>query len=133
MTDIFAIATRKKFRFDTPQGFLCVEDLWDLPLQTIRPNKASLDAIAIGLNREIKESDTTSFVDDAPTASDDTKTMFDIVLHVISVRKEENKAAETKRINVEKKNRILEIIASKEDESLASKSVDELRELVGTL
>ena len=133
MTDIFAIATRKKFRFETPQGFLAVEDLWDLPLQTIRPNKASLDAIAIGLNREIKESDTTSFVDDAPTASDDTKTMFDIVLHVISVRKEENKAAETKRINVEKKNRILEIIASKEDEALAGKSVDELRELVGAL
>ncbi len=133
MTDIFAIATRKKFRFETPQGLLCAEDLWDLPLQTIRPNKASLDAIAIGLNREIKESDTTSFVDDVPTASDDTKTMFDIVLHVISVRKEENKAAETKRINVEKKQRILEIIANKEDESLASKSVDELRELVGTL
>jgi hypothetical protein len=132
MNDIFAIAARKKFRFNTSQGLLSVEDLWDLPLQTTRPNRASLDNIAISLNRELKESETTSFVDDRPTANDDAKTMFDIVLQVIEVRKEENKASETLRVNAEKKQRILEIIANKEDEALAGKSVDELRELVGS-
>lgn len=133
MTDIFAIATRKKFRFDTTQGQLCIEDLWDLPLQTTRPNRASLDTIAIELNKELKDSDTTSFVDDAPVSNDDVKAKFDIVLHIIEVRKAENKAEETQRVSAQKKQRMLELIANKEDEALAGKSIEELRELVGTL
>lgn len=131
--ELFATASRLKLRFDTAQGSLSAEDLWDLPLQTIRPVRASLDNIAIGLNKQLKEAGTTSFVDDAPLGNDDLKTKFDIVLYVISVRKEESKAEETRRANSEKKQRILELIAGKEDEALAGKSIDELRVLVGAL
>lgn len=131
--ELFAIASRSKLRFDTAQGSLGTEDLWDLPLQTSRPNRASLDNIAIGLNKLLQDAGTTSFVDESPIGNNDLKTKFDIVLYVISVRKEESKAAETLRLNSEKKQRILEIIAGKEDEALAGKSIEELRTLVGTL
>lgn len=131
--DIFAIASRKKLRFDTPQGLLCAEDLWDLPLKTTRAGRASLDGIAVQLNKEIKESDTTSFVDEAPAANDDLKTQFDIALHIIAVRKAENQAEETKRANAEKKQQILSLIADKQNEELKGKSLEELNALVAAL
>ena len=131
--NLFEQASRLKLRFDSAQGPISAEDLWDLPLQTIRANRASLDAIAIDLNRQLKDAGTVSFVDDAPAGSDELKAKFDIVLRVIEVRKAENKAEDLRRANVEKKQQILSIIASKENEALASKSVDELRELVGAL
>lgn len=128
--NIFENASRIKCRFDSPQGTLCVEDLWDLPLQTSRVGKASLDNIAINLDKQIKDSGTVSFVDAAPAGNNELNLKFEIVKHIIEVRKAENLAAETRRTNAEKKQRILALIGQKEDEALASKSVDELRELV---
>lgn len=133
MENLFIQASRLKCRFDSPQGPLAVEDLWDLPLQTTRVNRASLDNIAIGLNKKLKEDGSVSFVDDAPAGSDELKIKFDIVLHVIEVRKAENKAEELRRVNAEKKQQILSIISTKENEALAGKSIEELRELVGAL
>jgi hypothetical protein len=133
MSDLFATASRKKFRFDTPQGQLAAEDLWDLPLQTTRTGRASLDTIAIALDKQIKNVGTVSFVDDAPAGSEDLKAKFDIVLHIIEVRKAENKAEETRRANVEKKQQILSIIANKENEALSGKSIEELQSIAATL
>ena len=131
--DLFEIAARKKYRFATTQGSLSVEELWDLPLKTTRPGKASLNDVAISLNRDLKESATESFVDDAPTGNTDVQTMFDIVKRVIAVRKEENAAEETRRVNAEKRNRIREILADKQDESLKGKSAEELTALLNSL
>lgn len=131
--NLFIAASRNKVRFDTVQGQLSVEDLWDLPLQTTRGGRACLDTIAIELDQQLKNAGTTSFVDEAPVGNDELKMKFDIVLHVIEVRKAENKAAEVLRANAERKQKILSLIADKENDALASKSVDELRSLVSTL
>jgi hypothetical protein len=131
--NLFIAASRNKVRFDTVQGQLSIEDLWDLPLQTTRSGRACLDTIAIELDQRLKNAGTTSFVNDAPVGNDELKMKFDIVLHVIEVRKAENKAVEVLRANAERKQKILSLIANKEDEALASQSVDELRELVSTL
>ena len=133
MDNLFAQASRRKLRFDSPKGLLSVEDLWDLPLRSTHAGKASLDNIAIALNKELKEAGTTSFVDDAPAGNEELRMGFEVVLHIIEVRKAENKTEELRRINAEKKQQILSIISAKENEALAGKSIDELRELVGTL
>ena len=47
--NIFEQATRQAFRFESPKGFLTVEDLWNLPL-TNNTGRANLDGINAGIN-----------------------------------------------------------------------------------
>lgn len=132
--DIFLLASRAKLRFDTPAGSLSSEDLWDLPLTTTRRNAPSLDDIAIALDQQIKTvGETTSFVRKTTKVNETLKLKFAVVKAIIDIRLEEQDAAETKAANDDKKRRILEIIAHKQDEELAGKSVDELKELVNAL
>lgn len=126
---MFDQASRLKIRFETKKGLLSTEDLWDLPLT----GAVSLDQIAIGLNRQLKESDTESFVLKGKASDELLKLKFEIVKHVISVRLAEAEKEEEIRVNREKRQRILAIIAEKEDESLKSTSLEELRKLANEL
>lgn len=131
----FEQATRLKLRFNTAKGALTVEDLWDLPL-TSGTGKPNLDTIAVGLYTELREAgEAISFVTPNETASAK-KTLqakFDIVKHIIDVRVAENKAEADARKNREFKQRVLEIIAEKKDDSLKGKSLEELQALAATL
>lgn len=131
MSNLFEKAVREKVRFDTPQGRIGVEELWDLPL-TSKTGKANLDDIARGLHNKIKAGADISFVTAVRT---DTATQFefDIVKHVIDVRLAENEAASKARENAEKKQRLLSLIAQKEDAALAETSLDDLRKMVEAL
>ena len=130
---MFEKASRVYLRFDTPQGLLTVEDLWKLPLTSTRAGRANLDDIAVALFRQLKESDTESFVKKAAKKDDTTQLAFDIVKHIIDVRMAEDEAAAAQRANKEKKRRILEIIAQKEDAQLFDASLDELKAMAETL
>ncbi len=132
---MFEKAARLKLRFNTHIGQLSVEDLWDLPLTSTDARKANLDVIAIALDKELKETTTTSFVKKVSKGSvvDLARLKFDIVLRVIEVRQIEAEAADLKRVNAEKKQRLLELISQKQDEALKGKSVDELQALVNAL
>ena len=127
--NMFEFASRNKLRFETVNGILSVEDLWDLPLTSTR--RANLDDIAKELNRKIKESSEESFV--TPKAADkESAVAFEIVKHVIGVKMAENEAV---RVSAEKKRqreRILEIIAQKQDEELKGKGLEELKSLLDT-
>lgn len=134
-TTLFEQASRLKLRFDSPKGLLTVEDLWDLPLTSPSGNRANLDSIAISLHKQTRDAaDTVSFVASSENKrSDELYLAFEIVKHVIRVRvaeRDELKAAADRR---EKRQRILELIAKKEDGELESKSVDELRSLAESL
>lgn len=126
---MFEKATRLKVRFESPKGLLSVEDLWDLPL-TSGTGKANLDDIAKGLHRKLKEDDDVSFVLKDKKSDKVEQLKFDIVKHIIDVRLAEFEAMEAHRANVKKKQRILEIIATKEDESLKGQSLEELKKMV---
>lgn len=122
---MFDIASREKFRFDSGRGLLTVEDLWDLPLQSAKnPN---LDDIARGLFRKLKSGDDVSFVSEEKKSNRVDQLKFDIVKHIIDVKVAENKAAAEARANKERKARLLEILADKQDESLRNMTVDQLR------
>jgi hypothetical protein len=130
--NIFERASRLKLRFETPKGLLSAEDLWDLPL-TSTTGKANLDDVARSLHRQIKESETESFVVKPAKADEAAQIGFEVVKHVIEIRLAE---AEEKRVlteNREKKQRILELISRKQDEALSAKSVEELQEMVSAL
>jgi len=125
---MFEKATRLKLRFDSPRGLLSIEDLWDIPL-TSGTGKPNLDDIAKGLHRELRNSsETESFVTPASdTGNDELQLKFDLVKHVIDVRVAERNAAADAAKRRENKQRILEIVAMKEDESLRGKSLEELK------
>lgn len=123
---MFEQSTRNKDRFETSQGLLTVEDLWDLPLTSTR-GRANLDDIARGLSKKLKETETESFVIKAPKADETTQRKFAIVKHIIEVRLAENEAAATIRANKEKKQQLLALIAQKENEQLQGHTLEELR------
>lgn len=133
--ELFAEASRRKLRFETPQGQLSVEELWDLPLTSGRVARANLDAIAVDLNKQLQSVGTDTFVrrPGTPRANEVLKLKFDIVLQVIDIRQTEADAEGTARANAEKKQQMLAMIANKENEALSSKSVEELRAMVATL
>lgn len=124
---MFEKAARLKLRFDTSRGALSVEDLFDLPLQTTRANGVSLDQIAIALDKKLRETTTVSFVDDTTTANAETQLQFDLVKHVIGIKKAENAAAKAKQDAAARKQHLMELINKKKDEALGAKSIEELQ------
>lgn len=132
MENMFERATRGKVRYETPKGYLSVEDLWDLPL-TSRTNKANLDDIARGLNKQLKETDEESFVVKRRSENEEVRLKFDIVKYIIDVRLQENEEADKKAAIKQKKERLLTIIAQKEDEQLLGTSLDELKAMAESL
>lgn len=129
---IFEQASRLKLRIETSKGQLSAEDLWDLPLSSTT-GKANLNDIAKALHRKLKNSDEISFVDAVVSTDTATQLSFDLVKHVIDVRLAENSAAAVIRDNREKRNKIMEILARKEDESLLSASSEDLRAMLASL
>lgn len=127
MEKIFETATRLKVRYQTQNGILMVEDLWDLPLDS--KVKASLNSIAIQLNRQIKDSGEESFIGKSKV-DPVLQLKFDIVKYVIDTKLSE---AEDKANALAKKQyneKILKLIDEKEDEALKGKSADELKKLL---
>jgi hypothetical protein len=128
---MFEEASRLKLRFETGQGFINCEDLWDLPLT--HRNRANLDAVAQNLNREIKGQSEESFVvqkDERDTILD---LQFDIVKHIIKVKLAESGARKNKVENDAKIKRLREIAADKEEEGLLQKTPEEIAAMIKEL
>ena len=126
---MFEQASRLKVRFESEAGNISVEDLWDVPLTS---NGVSLDKIARSLNRQLKESEEQSFVQ--PTTQDSlTQLKFEIVKHIINVKIQEKETAQqTAEVKI-RKERLLAILANKQDAELQSKSSEEIEQLIKDL
>lgn len=135
MSEIFAIASRKKVRFNTAKGALTVEDLWDLPLSSSSDKAVSLDAIAVSLHNQLLSTPSrVSFVNTTTTAGDDeTQLKFDVVMYVLNVRKEEQDKRLIEAANKTKRQNILALIQQKENAALSEMSLDDLRKMVENL
>lgn len=131
--ELFEKAARLKLRFETPQGVVTAEDLWDLPLTSAK-GRANLDDVAKDLAVALNGAGAVqSFVNKSAPSNERLETAFALVKRVIDVRLAEREAAETARTRKAQKERILELIERKEDEALAGKSMDELRQLAAAL
>lgn len=132
-SNIFEQASREKLRFETPRGHVSVEDLWDLPLSSTSPNKPNLDDVARGIHKQLKESEEVSFVQ--PVTAKDGSAMlgFEVVKHIIAVKMAERDAARLASDKAAQKQKIMGLIAQKQDEQLSSKSLEELTAMVSAL
>lgn len=130
--NIFAIATQNKFRYPY-KGLITTEDLWDLNLE-------QLDVIYKTLNKEV----TSAYDDDkyslmaqtscGPKGVDAILSMkINIVKYIFDEKFDTARKREAEAVNAEKKRRILEVLAKKQDESYNNMSEDELREMLNEL
>ena len=123
---MFEKATRLKLRFQTNVGMLAVEDLWDLSLQ-------GLNGLAKSLNRDIKESEETDFLKEISSENIVTKLQFDIVLHVLNTKKSEADDRKNAAVRKEKKEKLLAILARKQDSALEDMSEDDIKKMLEEL
>lgn len=127
--NLFEKATRAALRFESAVGHITTEDLWSMPLTS--STRANLNDIAKGLHSQLKAADgEVSFVEPAAKSNEELQLKFDVVKRVIDVRVEERNAARAAAEKSVKKQKIMEIIALKEDQSLSNASVEELRAML---
>lgn len=117
---MFEKASRMKLRFNTQRGVLSVEDLWDLPL-------IQLDNIAIALNKKLQESKTESFIKTRTKDTTELELKFNIAKHIIDVKlqEQEDRLLESKK--KAKRQKILDLMAKKQDAELEGKSLEEIK------
>lgn len=125
--NLHELAIRKKYRFPSVQGDLNAEQLYGLPLKSKRDSDADLKSIAIALHQEIQLVADTNFVDDdVPQIDVDLQNRFELVKHVIDVKKREIAAAKVAAQNNAARVKIAEIRNRKQDAALEDKSIEEL-------
>lgn len=123
--NVFEKATREKYRFPY-KGNITVEDLWDLP-------STQLDTVYKALNAEKKTTEEDSLLGQRTKQE---QCLFDkiaIVKYIFAYKQTEAEARRQKAANDEKKRRIMELIASKEDAVLGEKSIDDLKKMLSEL
>lgn len=128
---LFENATRRKYKFESAQGLITVEDLWDLDLKSKRG--ACLDDVAKAVNRQLKTVSEESFVDQPTKGNTELQEKLEIVKHIIATKQAENEAARQKADRSAQKARVLEILAKKQDDKLSNLSEEELSNLAKEL
>lgn len=130
---MFEKATRQQLRFNSKKGLLSVEDLWTLPLKTNSSNQVDLDEVAKTVHQELKSSEEVSFVAPVTASNTTAQLKMDIVKHIIAVKLAEKEVVEKAREAKEKKQKIMSIIAQKQDEALVNSSVEDLQKMLESL
>jgi hypothetical protein len=132
VTDIFAYATRNKLRFSSVKGELTVEQLWDVPLRS--RDDFNLNVVAKAANKAWKDLAEESFVETARTPEHDRREVtLEIVKCVIDARLAEEEDAKKRADNKVKKEKLLGILAEKQDGKLSSLSEKELQRQIAEL
>ena len=122
MNDIFKNATKKKYRF-TFKGFITIEDLWDL-------NVEQLDSIYKILKKRQRETNEESLLTEVSKEDKVLNEKIEIVKVIVADKlaaKERAKNAAKKRAENQK---ILDIMADKQDAELKEKSIEELQAML---
>lgn len=114
-------ATRIGLKVTTPKGMLSVEQLWQLSLTDIAISIRNIKKV---LKKD--DDDDLSFLDNSKSVDAKLQLSFDILKDIYVTRKEEQQAEITKRDNDAKRQKLVELIAEKQDSALANKSIDEL-------
>lgn len=127
MKNIFEIATRQRYRFATSRGLVTTEDLWDLSLEV-------LDGIAQELDKKIKQSaDTKSFIRKTKAADEVAANMLEVIVSIIGTKMAEAEARAKATERKVKRQKILGLMAEKQDKVLSAKSLSSLQKELDAL
>ena len=121
-TNLFEKATVGKYRYQF-KGIITTEDLFDLSIN-------QLDFIFKTLNSELKQSSEESLLQVKTSGDEELETKIAIIKYIVNQKVETQKAKAEEVQNREKREKILAIIESKQDEALQNLSVEELQKLI---
>lgn len=124
MSNIFEIASRKKYRFPF-KGSISTEDLWDL-------SEVQLDSVYKALSREAQKAGEDSLLSDREL-DPDLMNRIEIVKHIFAAKKAEAEQSKAEHEKAIKRRRILEVIAQKQDENLRNMSEADLQKMLDEL
>ena len=123
--NIFEYATREALRFPY-KGSQSVEDLWQLSVR-------ELDSIYKTLNKQVKQSEEESLLSTKSNIDTELEVQIAIVKHIVSVKLAEKESAEKASAKKAQKQKIMSIIATKQDEALQNSSIDDLKKMLDEL
>lgn len=123
--NIFEYATKNKVRFSF-KGLISVEDLWDLSL-------TNLDSIYKELNKQSKQQEEESLLNIKTQEDELLNVQIEIVKHIVFVKLAEKEAREKAAAKKAQKQKIMSIIAAKQDEVLQNSSIDDLQKMLDEL
>lgn len=112
---MFEVAVRNKFRYPY-KGVIATEDLWDLPVQ-------QLDGIFKTLKSQEKKAQEESLLDTRTPEDEILTAKIEIIKYIVNTKLEE---AERAKEAHDQKQKILGILAEKQDEDLRNKTPEEL-------
>lgn len=123
--DNFKEASKLGLRFNTSKGVLSVEQLWDL-------TQTDLANCIKGIKKLLKtnDDDDLAFLDSTVVVDKEQQLRFDILKDVYLTKKQEAEDKRNAKETKEHNNRILELIASKKDQALEGKSIEELEAML---
>lgn len=122
---MFEVAVRNKFRYPY-NGVIATEDLWDLSVQR-------LDDIFKTLKSQEKKAQEESLLNTRTPEDEALATKIEIIKHIVNTKLEEAKQAERAKENHDQKQKILGILAEKQDADLRSKTPEELQAMLNQL
>ena len=125
INNLFIMATQHKFRFPY-KGAVSVEDLWDM-------NVRDLDTVFKALNAQAKQANEESLLTTKSKEDSILEAKIEIVKYIVSAKLAEAEAQRVKAEMKEKKRRIAEILADKQDEELRGKSAAELTAMLNAM
>ena len=122
---MFKQASKLKLRFQTNRGLLSMEQLWDL-----KQNELS-DAVK-QVKKVLKkgDDDELSFLEDSKVVDVENQLRFDILKDIYLTKKKEAEELRDQAANKANNEKILAIIADKQEGALKEKSIDELLKLL---
>lgn len=123
--NIFEYAVKNKLRFPF-KGMITVEDLYDLSLE-------NLDSIFKSLNSQLKKVKEESLLDTKTKEDKELDVKIEIIKYIVNVKLDEQVLKMKAKEQKERKQKILEILSSKQDEDLQNKSVEELKNMLRDL
>ena len=122
MENMFEYATRNKVRFPF-KGQISVEDLWDLRTD-------DLDTVFKTLNRQVKQSEEESLLVTKTAEDTALDVQIAIVKYIFDIKMQEANARLLDKERKAQKQKIMAILANKQEQELQNKSVDELQKML---
>ncbi|AEW47091.1 hypothetical protein BCP78_0084 [Bacillus phage BCP78] len=122
---LFEVATRTKMLFPF-RGLISVIDLWDL-------TPTQLDAVFKTLNAELKQVSEESLTKVKTTKDKELELKVEIVKYIYTVKVSEKEALQEAKAKKEEKQKLMAILADKQNEELKNLSAAEIQARIDSL